>query len=615
MDYLNRLIISAEAGGGYGPAPFGSPGARIEVVGSTYTRITTQNFTVNAPAGIQAGDLLCAVVLSSSDNNINVTAPVGWTEVIEVNPNNNGTAAHLSTKVAGTEPSTYSFTSSGTVNRAVLIVAFRNAYSIINVLAANDATPSTTTLTVNSVIEGVAVAALAVGTGPATFTAPAQMTVLGAGSDDPAFVAAYEYSSSTSFSRVFTCTNDSDGISLTFTVVPSLRGMYLSSSTGGTLTSLTTAWISTAAVTYISGTAGATLTGGADMEISVNSGAFASTAVVSPGDSLVFRARATTGGVITARTATYNGQTVYTVFIDSRSQVSTTAASASTALSYTYTDQSRTIGVFTGYTDTISITGTGEFQINAGTYSATARTVVNGDTVRARITSSSTRDTTLSSSIVIGGTSRYSIAASTTSYAIDTLGSVSFTVPLGVTSICIACIGSGGNGGTGGFGGGGGGGAYSHTNNIAVTSGETITGTVSSVGSSITQATRGATVLVSAAGGATGTTTAGGAGGATTGVGTLKTAGASGGAGDGVAVIGGGGGAASPTGNGVTSANNIGGNGTTASSAGFSISTTTTLQAGQVYGGGGAGAGSNAGDNGAVVFIWNGRTFSGSLTY
>ncbi len=61
-------------------------------------------------------------------------------------------------------------------------------------------------------------------------------------------------------------------------------------------------------------------------------------------------------------------------------------------------------------------------------------------------------------------------------------GTSTFTVPSGVTSVCVVCVGAGGKSGIGNSGQAGGGGALAWKNNIAVTPGSTATVTVGAPG-------------------------------------------------------------------------------------------------------------------------------------
>lgn len=122
--------------------------------------------------------------------------------------------------------------------------------------------------------------------------------------------------------------------------------------------------------------------------------------------------------------------------------------------------------------------------------------------------------------------------------------STSWTVPAGVKSVSIACIGAGGSWGSSGDGGGGGG-AWSSTNDISVTPGESLT----FESGSLFRVLRGGDVLVAAESGRAndGTPEGTGQGGAASnGVGDVRRSGGNGGTGG----RGGGGGAASYFGDG-----------------------------------------------------------------
>jgi hypothetical protein len=102
--------------------------------------------------------------------------------------------------------------------------------------------------------------------------------------------------------------------------------------------------------------------------------------------------------------------------------------------------------------------------------------------------------------------------------AYTTAGSYSWTVPAGVTSVCVVCVGGGGGGGyTGDGAGGGGGGGLGYKNNISVTPGASIPLVVGAAGAS---AGSGGTSyfsspsIVQGIGGSAGTSTGNGAGGA-----------------------------------------------------------------------------------------------------
>lgn len=199
--------------------------------------------------------------------------------------------------------------------------------------------------------------------------------------------------------------------------------------------------------------------------------------------------------------------------------------------------------------------------------------------------------------IAAAGTNR----ASTEAIFTNTGGPISWTVPVGVTSISVVAIGGGGSGSQSTNGGcGGGGGDLRYYNNLAVTPGEVLTFVVGS-GSAMSGATgtaggfsrvsRGGTTLLEAAGGGGGTISGSGAKN-----GTSTTTGGSVGGGNGgtspnttTALTAGGGGAGGYTG--------TGGNGGQSTSGG-------DTGAGGAAGGGGGGGSADEGGNGGGVNVF-----------
>ena len=97
------------------------------------------------------------------------------------------------------------------------------------------------------------------------------------------------------------------------------------------------------------------------------------------------------------------------------------------------------------------------------------------------------------------------VAASAGQQTYTTAGATgTWTVPAGVTSICVVCVGAGGDGLPSGSGGGGG--ALAYSNNISVTPGESLSyqvGTRSTTATADSYLKRGATTLVLADGAST----------------------------------------------------------------------------------------------------------------
>lgn len=151
-----------------------------------------------------------------------------------------------------------------------------------------------------------------------------------------------------------------------------------------------------------------------------------------------------------------------------------------------------------------------------------------------------------------------------------TAGTYTWTVPTGVTSICVLCVGPGGACGAGQSGGGGGG-ALAYANAISVTPGANYTVVVGSSGSTDSSfAVQGGSTLVLAKRGDSSVGTSGAAGGAAAScVGDAKYSGGAGGNHgtlNGYLYGGGGGGAAGYAGNG--GAGGSGGSGTSGSGGG-----------------------------------------------
>lgn len=82
------------------------------------------SLSIPAPSGIQAGDLLVSI-LGTGGATVTWTDPSGWTEIANIN---GFTGLRILTKVAtGSEPGSYTFTSSNTRAMAGHILALRNA--------------------------------------------------------------------------------------------------------------------------------------------------------------------------------------------------------------------------------------------------------------------------------------------------------------------------------------------------------------------------------------------------------------------------------------------------------------------------------------------------------
>lgn len=103
----------------------GSGAAAIEFVASAQAQVSaTSSLTINKPTGVQSGDLL--ISLCCSGNQLSGwTGDTGWTEVIDQGTGISIRVAYL--VAGGSEPASYTFTSSNSAPSSGVIAAFRYA--------------------------------------------------------------------------------------------------------------------------------------------------------------------------------------------------------------------------------------------------------------------------------------------------------------------------------------------------------------------------------------------------------------------------------------------------------------------------------------------------------
>lgn len=92
---------------------------------SAQTTISVTTLTVNKPAGTLEGDLMVAVMCSDGLTNATWTGDIGWTEIVDqaLQPN-----VRIAYKAAGgSEPSSYTFTSTNTSTKSGAIITYRYA--------------------------------------------------------------------------------------------------------------------------------------------------------------------------------------------------------------------------------------------------------------------------------------------------------------------------------------------------------------------------------------------------------------------------------------------------------------------------------------------------------
>ena len=87
------------------------------------------NTSVAVPTGVQAGDLLIAMVSNAAPSNL--TTPAGWTLVSSLNWASYGYASAIYSRIAtSSEPAGYAFGATNTI-RCGFMAAYRNATSIV----------------------------------------------------------------------------------------------------------------------------------------------------------------------------------------------------------------------------------------------------------------------------------------------------------------------------------------------------------------------------------------------------------------------------------------------------------------------------------------------------
>lgn len=661
QDYIFRALTTARSSN-FGNPPYGALGGNPDLV-STATAgvVSTAAITITAPTTITAGNLLVACLVSTT-NGATYTPPAGWTQVTTLSATG---VAFVYTKVAtGSEPANYTFTCSSAAAQRGAILNYSNAGGIFFTNTASFGGGNvTTTVYPNSRLFHL----YFLGNNNASgFGVSSWFNALISSAADPGTLLAtsnflYDVTSPTDTVSTVTVSGTSSANLITGVVLPKEQITYLDVSSV-TAAVTTTAWQTTTR-TVLTGKANTTLyVDSGDIQLSTDNTNWSNYIAVSPGNTVYIRSRVVdsnnlVAGIQTLNVYCNNDDIVFRYILDANIQMTTTNLSSATALSYTYEPAGRVVTLVG--TDTITVSGsglisTGQIRKNSTGSWGTSVSVVSGDTLNYRIQSSATRDTTSTATITSARSGAlFTVSAVTTSHQVyNTAGTTSFTVPLGVTSICMACIGGGGGGvGTSATtaGGGGGGGALAYTNNVAVTSGETLTATRGAGGpystgdakatdAGITTISRGATVLVGAAGGAGANGVSGGSGGSLAGsTGTVKFSGGNGAAGISATLQGGGGGgAATQAANGTAGSTasagvgGTGGNGLVGAGASgtWTVNTLTTNTGkpgtgGGSYGGGGAGGvgdGTNTstggnGANGQIVMIWNGRTFSSAGTF
>lgn len=125
MDPLTFSLMMGASGG--------SGALEYVALSSTATAPTsTTSLTINRPTGTISGDLMVAIIFG--ENNVTWTGDTGWNEVVDQGVGPSLRVAHKT--AGGSEPSSYTFTSSGSSLLGGVILTYRNAaYDTVGTIA------------------------------------------------------------------------------------------------------------------------------------------------------------------------------------------------------------------------------------------------------------------------------------------------------------------------------------------------------------------------------------------------------------------------------------------------------------------------------------------------
>lgn len=121
MDPLSRALLMGA-----------SAKKTLEYLAFTSNTVSSSTLTINKPSGVSSGDLMVAIVFS--ENNATWTGDTDWSEVVDQGAGPSLRVAHKT--AGGSEPASYSFTSSANSNLGGVIIAYRNAaYDTVGTIA------------------------------------------------------------------------------------------------------------------------------------------------------------------------------------------------------------------------------------------------------------------------------------------------------------------------------------------------------------------------------------------------------------------------------------------------------------------------------------------------
>lgn len=152
----------------------------IEFISHAFTDSgNTSSFTVAKPTDTQLGDFMLAYFFHHSAGST-LTGPAGWTLLTSNNASTNSAAVYYQT-AGGSEPATYSFSSTGSGNNGAAILTFRGGTGVVDVFG-TFGTAGTTAVSVPSItptVDGLNITLIGAENSPQSVTVkPARFTEL-----------------------------------------------------------------------------------------------------------------------------------------------------------------------------------------------------------------------------------------------------------------------------------------------------------------------------------------------------------------------------------------------------------------------------------------------------
>lgn len=123
-------MIAGIVAGGRPISPTAPPAVKEFIGATVFSPASATSVTLAMPAGVQVGDLLCFVI-GRQPNPQTITAPAGWTVVIDFDAGGGPDRRYyIATKVAGASEPSATFTFSGSGNTAASLLAYRGVSAV-----------------------------------------------------------------------------------------------------------------------------------------------------------------------------------------------------------------------------------------------------------------------------------------------------------------------------------------------------------------------------------------------------------------------------------------------------------------------------------------------------